>query len=149
MRTLRLERPHIPAPHSYEWSTPISVFDSLDREFNFTIDVCASADNAKCARFYALEADGLRQSWAGETVWCNPPYGRGVIDRWVEKAYQETAGSRRTVVVMLLPNNTDSGWWHRYCVHAEVRFLRGRLSFGGLHGRTRFGSAIAIFRGAR
>lgn len=74
-----------------EWFTPQPFFDELDREFNFTLDPCATKENAKCKKFYTAEQDGLAQDWTGERVFCNPPYGRQ-IGRWVEKL--ATGGGR-------------------------------------------------------
>jgi site-specific DNA-methyltransferase (adenine-specific) len=37
------------------------LFAELDREFGFTLDACATADNAKCPRFFDRKADGLVQ----------------------------------------------------------------------------------------
>lgn len=71
-----------------EWATPQAFFDELNAEFNFTLDPCATSENAKCARYFTKEDDGLAQSWSGERVFCNPPYGRD-INKWVEKAYNE------------------------------------------------------------
>jgi len=34
------------------WATPQWLYDELHKEFNFTLDPCASADNAKCDKFY-------------------------------------------------------------------------------------------------
>ena len=76
---------------SEDWSTPQWLFDQLNAEFNFTIDVCASECNAKVQRFFTKEQDGLKQDWSGETVWCNPPYGRQ-IKRWIYKAYKHFIG---------------------------------------------------------
>jgi phage N-6-adenine-methyltransferase len=76
---------------SEDWSTPQWLFDQLNAEFNFTIDVCASEYNAKVQRFFTKEQDGLKQDWSGETVWCNPPYGRQ-IKRWIYKAYKHFIG---------------------------------------------------------
>ncbi len=56
-----------------EWATPQAFFDELNKEFAFTLDPCATPENAKCARFFTKEIDGLAQSWRGETVFCNPP----------------------------------------------------------------------------
>lgn len=68
-----------------DWGTPQWLFDELDREFHFTLDAAATKENTKCASF--LE-DGLTQDWEG-VVWCNPPYGKGVTPKWIEKAYKE------------------------------------------------------------
>lgn len=59
-----------------DWGTPQDLFDALNEEFNFTLDPCADNNNHKCAKYYTIEQDGLAQSWAGETVFCNPPYSR-------------------------------------------------------------------------
>ena len=72
-----------------EWATPQAFFDELNKEFDFTLDPCATPQNAKCARYFTKEIDGLAQSWRGEVVFCNPPYGRD-ISKWVAKAYAET-----------------------------------------------------------
>ena len=74
---------------SNEWETPRSLFKELDDEFNFTIDVCATKENAKCLRFYTKQINGLAQSWENEVAFMNPPYGRE-IGTWVEKAYRES-----------------------------------------------------------
>lgn len=131
---------------SCEWSTPQEFFDELDREFNFNLDVCATADNAKCDRFYTRQEDGLSQPWVG-TCWCNPPYGREV-SRWVERAMREAKLSCATVVC-LLPARTDTKWWHDYVTNAaEIRFVRGRLKFGGHRNSAPFPSAVVVFRPA-
>lgn len=65
------------------WATPQWLFDQLNEEFHFTLDVCADPQNAKCARYFTREQDGLSKEWDG-TVWCNPPYGR-TIGLWVKK----------------------------------------------------------------
>lgn len=88
-----------------EWATPQAFFNQLNKEFNFTLDPCATAENAKCKKYFTKEQNGLLQSWAGETVFCNPPYGRQIA-KWVEKAYEETR--RGATVVMLIPARTDT-----------------------------------------
>lgn len=71
------------------WGTPQELFRALDGEFHFGLDAAATADNAKCSRFFSPEEDGLTQSWdVGAGVFCNPPYGREIW-RWVQKAHQE------------------------------------------------------------
>lgn len=108
-----------------DWETPQELFNELDQEFNFTIDVCADNRNKKCKRFYTKEENGLLQNWNNEIVWCNPPYGRK-IGEWVKKAEESNA-----TVVMLLPARTDTKWFHKYIYKkAEIRFIKGRLKFG-------------------
>lgn len=48
-----------------QWATPQHVFDALDSEFHFTLDVCADESNHKCARYFTKAQDGLSQSWGG------------------------------------------------------------------------------------
>ena len=74
-----------------EWETPQEFFNGLDAEFHFTLDVCSTDGNAKCAKHYTKEQDGLSQDWSGETVWCNPPYGRDVW-RWWRKCHEHAIG---------------------------------------------------------
>ena len=79
-----------------EWTTPAALFDSLDRLFGFTLDACATPENAKCSRFYTREQDGLSQPWDG-IVWCNPPY-RG-LGKWVRKAFEESQNGATVVLL--------------------------------------------------
>ena len=79
---------------SVEWETPQEFFDKLDAEFHFTLDPCCTDANAKCAKHYTKEQDGLAQDWTGETVYCNPPYGRD-MPLWVKKCYQHFEGGVR------------------------------------------------------
>lgn len=126
------------------WETPQEFFDKLDQEFHFTLDVYAVPENAKCHAYYTPEQDGLRQPWYGR-CWCNPPYGRQV-GAWVQKAFI-SAYRDGAAVVMLLPARTDTAWFHNYIYgNAEIRFIRGRLKFGGSKNAAPFPSMIVIFR---
>ncbi len=129
---------------SNEWATPAELFARLDAEFGFTLDPCATAENAKCQKFFSQADDGLRQSWAGERVFMNPPYGRQ-IGAWMRKAFEESQNG--TLVVCLIPARTDTSYWHEYCMNAsEIRLLRGRVKFGGQPQGAPFPSAIVVFR---
>ena len=127
-----------------EWGTPQDFYDDLNKEFRFTLDPCSTDENAKCEKHYTKEQDGLLQSWRGETVFCNPPYGRE-ITKWVEKAYKESQGSDKKIV-MLLPARTDTKWFHDYIYgKAEIRFIKGRLKFGGSKNSAPFPSMVVIY----
>ena len=127
-----------------EWETPQGLFDKLNKEFSFNLDVCATDENTKCSCYWTKEQDGLKQEWRG-TCWMNPPYGRE-IGRWVKKAYEESLKCT-TTVVCLLPARTDTRWFHDYCFKGKIRFIKGRLKFGNSKNSAPFPSAIVIFRG--
>ena len=124
------------------WETPIEFFASLDREFGFSCDVCATPENAKCKKFFSEEDDGLKQRWDG-VCWMNPPYGRE-IGQWMQKALRSSAEG--ATVVCLVPARTDTNWWHEYASKGEVRFIRGRLRFGQSKNSAPFPSAVVVFR---
>lgn len=126
---------------SDDWSTPQHLYDTLHAEFAFDLDVCANAGNAKCARYFTPDQDGLAQPWEG-VCWMNPPYGRD-IGRWVRKAHESaTAGA---TVVCLVPARTDTDWFWTSCRHGEVRLIRGRLRFGDANTGAPFPSCVVVF----
>lgn len=127
------------------WETPQKFFDELNEQFHFDLDPCATKDNAKCSQFFTPEIDGLKQDWGGHKVFCNPPYGRKLYD-WVKKAYDESRKDN-TTVVMLIPARTDTRYFHEYIYHKakEIRFIRGRLKFGGSKNSAPFPSMVVVF----
>ena len=130
---------------SNEWETPQDLFDELDAEFHFTLDPCATKDNAKCEKFYTKEDDGLFKKWSGGIVFMNPPYGRE-IGKWIKKAYKMSK-YKNVTTVGLIPDRTDTLYWHAY-IHgfAEIRFIKGRLKFSDSKNSAPFPSAIIIWR---
>lgn len=134
---------HFSSKKNY-WATPPDLFNILRREFGFTVDVCAQADNAKLPHYFDKAVDGLKQEWTG-VCWMNPPYGRE-IGKWMKKAY-ESAMSGATVVC-LVPARTDARWWTIYCTRAaEIRYISGRVKFicDGKQAPAPFPSAVVIF----
>ena len=131
-----------------DWATPQDFFDKLNEEFYFTLDPCADDFNHKCEKYYTEAQDGLQQDWSGEKVFCNPPYGRDV-PKWVKKCYDETHTGDCLVAVMLLHARTDTRWFHDYIYHKadEVRFVKGRLRFGGQTTNAPFPSMVVVFWG--
>lgn len=122
--------------------TPQKFFDDLNREFDFTLDVAASHENAKCKAYFTLDDDGLFQPWSG-VCWCNPPYTE--THAWVAKAVAETANGVTTV--MLLPAATDTKWFHDFILDKhEIRFVKGRIKFEGQTNSAPFGSMVVVFR---
>lgn len=145
------------------WETPQYFYDKLNNVFNFTLDPCCVPETAKCKKYFTPEDNGLIQSWEGETVFMNPPYGRGIIDQWVKKA----SISSSALTVGLIPARPDTKWMHDYifsslpfvCFNFEefqdmsirfqkniVWFIKGRLKFGGSKNSAPFPSMIVLWR---
>ena len=124
------------------WSTPQDFFDAYNDVYHFDVDVCATAENALCAKFYSPEEDGLSKEW-NDVCWMNPPYGRE-IGKWMKKAYESSLHG--ATVVCLVPARTDTAWWHEYAMKGEITFIRGRLKFGGSKNSAPFPSAVVIFQ---
>ena len=152
-----------------EWETPQGLFDKLNSIFNFTLDVCADSNTAKCRDYFTKEDDGLAKKWDG-VCWMNPPYGNpeqpcakncfkkgcqkrgyhitkyvpGVID-WVNKARDEFSSLNAGTVVCLLPARTDTNWF-KTCFSAKyLLFLHGRLRFGSAKHTAPFPSVVVVF----
>lgn len=134
-----------------DWETPDWFFQKVNTEFKFTLDAAARADNTKCRRFLSEEDNGLEQDWSGEQVWLNPPYGRFITPKWVEKARIEGEKSN-TLVVCLLPARTDTKWFQNHVYHnfnAHYWFVRGRIKFVGAKTGAPFPSVVVGFASDR
>lgn len=129
-----------------QWATPQWFFDELNKEFGFTLDPCADDLNHKCVKYFTRAQNGLLQDYVGERVFCNPPYGRE-IPLWVKKCHDEVQFRGCPLAVMLIPSRTDTQWFHKYIYkQAEIRFIKGRLKFGGSQNSAPFPSMVVVFR---
>ena len=130
-----------------EWETPQDLFDELDKEFHFRIDVCATSENSKCLLHYDKTINGLNMKWDAFTTgsyWMNPPYGRQIGD-WLKKAAM-SHDEYGSTIVCLLPARTDTKWFHNYVYgKAEIRFIKGRLKFGRSTNSAPFPSMVVIY----
>jgi len=125
------------------WETPQNFFDEINKEFNFTLDVCATSETAKCSNFFTPEIDALKQDWKG-VCWMNPPYGRE-LSKWIEKASQEA--EKGATIVALIPSRTDTKYFHDFIYNKhEIRFIKGRLKFGNATNSAPFPSMLVIFK---
>ncbi len=118
---------------SDHWYTPVDTYAALDKEFAFTFDPCPLMS----------DEDGTKVKWSGR-VFCNPPYSR--IAEFLRKGLYHLSTGACETLVYLLPARTDTKWFHEYCIRGEIRFLRGRLKFGGSKNSAPFPSMIVIFR---
>jgi len=136
----------IETANSDEWETPEWLFRALDTEFGFSLDPCATKENARCTDFLTkdMKPHGLDATWGTQNkAFINPPYSQ--IGLWLEKAIIE----RCILSVMLLPVRTDNSWFQLLTRCADIRFYRKRIKFlenGVEMGSPRFPSMLAIIR---
>ena len=140
------------------WSTPQAFFDALNAEFKFQVDVAATAENAKCMKWFgpgSRTEDALAVNWpTGGALWLNPPYSQ--CRQFMAKA--AASALRGCTTVCLVPSRTDTKWWHEHVWAAshhsprpgvQVRFVRGRLKFGNTgdcKNSAPFPSVVIVFR---
>lgn len=113
---------------SQTWNTPRLFYNPLNDLWQFTLDAAALESSALCPKFYTPETNSLVQSWAGETVWCNPPYND--IKSWTKKCAEEFSTGNSTIM-MLIPSRTDTLAFHDSVFYnaTVVCFIKGRLKF--------------------
>lgn len=146
-----------------EWQTPKELFDKLNEEFNFDLDVAATKENRKCNWYFDKNEefcfDSLGITWAESTYngnypkncWMNPPYSRGNINKFCKKAYEES--QKGCTVVGLLPSDLSTKWYQNWIFGKahEVRTTARRVRFvdpdtGKQGGSPRFGSIIVVWK---
>lgn len=118
---------HIVASRKADWASPFWLFNALDTEFNFTVDLAAAEYNAKLPRYFDVAYDTLSKGplRAPERGWCNPPYDD--IERWLQWGLWSCQYGGFSV--WLVPANTDTQWFHKYAALGQVDFFSGRIAF--------------------
>jgi phage N-6-adenine-methyltransferase len=137
------------------WTTPPEFFAKLNDEFHFSLDAAALSTSTLVPDNWLgpdhpeeSRRDALVKDWQwcadGGNAWLNPPYGRA-IKKWMAKADSES--KKGLTVVCLVPSRTDTNWWWDSCIHHEIRFIKGRLKFGGQSNSAPFPSAVIVMKG--
>ena len=102
--------------------TPVDIWKDLSKEFNFTLDCCASDQNHLLPKYHTKEINTLKQSWENEIAYIHPMFDTK-IGKFVEKAFN----TKNFTGVFLLPASTHTKYFHDYCYtnpNCEIRFLR-------------------------
>lgn len=120
---------HISSGKFQAWRTPRRIFEPLHRQFNFTLDAAADAENALCPEYFDEKTDAFAQKWTTDGyVWLNPPYAQPTP--WLFKALYEVREAKRcNGVVMLLPAAVGVKWFRQALQNAEVQFYDRRIAF--------------------
>jgi hypothetical protein len=105
---------------SDDWATPKDLLIKIKEEFGELYDPCP----------LHAEHDALKMAWL-DRCFVNPPYSR--IKDFVAWGTQQLNYDTK-LIVWLLPARVDTRWFHEYFynkVGVEIRFIKGRLKFGG------------------
>jgi len=141
------------------WATDPLVFNAMNREFDFSLDAAASNSNYLCESYLTKEDNALEIDWiiairdhsavSKAAVWVNPPYCRGSIKKFMDKAIEQK--EKGVTTVMLVPATLEAKWLPVHSI-SEIRVVTGgRLSFyhpvtgKKVNGNTK-GSMFVIFR---
>jgi phage N-6-adenine-methyltransferase len=158
----------VPTIETDERKTPRWLIEELQYVWDFGLDAAAIKSNAIVPNYLGPDhsdpdrRDALVAPWyfyldprRRKVVWCNPPYSRGMIARFCEKATEE-ANLFGVTTVMLLPGDTSTGYFHDYVLPNRHHFLKRRLKFegaplsaGGKLSPAKFGSVLVVFQPER
>lgn len=135
-------------PHG---GTPDWLLHELENKYGEMFDPCPNNPTF----------DGLSISWQAEkqTVFVNPPYTRGEIEKWVKKCsdefynaleryYKEGKAENLPRVVLLIPSYTDTRYFHEYIYNQDyttIQFIEGRLKFKGYENKASFPSMLVTW----
>jgi len=147
----------------FDWEAPDELFEELNKEFNFDIDVCATKENTKCKNFISPEQNMLESYWY-KIAWMNPPYNKpekpckksckkkkcdkreyhinkyipGQIDFVARVYYMALCG---ITTVCLLPARTDTDIFHTYIWDNNKKCFKNGIEVRFLKGRLKFKGA--------
>ncbi|MEI7607536.1 MAG: DNA N-6-adenine-methyltransferase [Rhodospirillaceae bacterium] len=138
------------------WTTPPDLAAALASAVggHFDLDVASPGESASpipARKHFTMADDGLVQPWFG-AAYMNPPYGRGVLRKWLAKARAEVEAGHAEMVVALLPSNTGTLYWRDHIGNGKAqhhKFLCGRLSFGEGEGPATFDSVVVVWGGTK
>lgn len=136
--------------------TPRDLFDALNQEFKFHVDLAADAHNHLLPEWLGpgsrIAEDALAFDWSLRWSrgrgWLNPPYSRGNLDRFLAKCAEQA--DRGFTVVTVTPYMPSEGWFARLYAATEIREIPHRVPFlkfdGTKDNGAKFPSAISVFR---
>jgi hypothetical protein len=146
--TIDMVNPTLLSSNRSDWRTPDYVLQAAQRALiRIRLDPAAGpGGNPYAISCYTPAQDGLRQLWHGAT-WLNPPYGRGVTEKWIKKVVIELDASRVTEAIVLLKLAPETRWFRPLHARGAVQCqFRRRLRFDNGKGGATFPS-VAVYLG--
>jgi phage N-6-adenine-methyltransferase len=125
---------------SDSWYTPLKYITSAKKILGkIELDPFSSFEankTIKAKRIYTIDNSSLSQEWNARSVWMNPPYSRGLINKAVDKFIIEWASGRIGAGIVLVNASTDSKAFHRLIENCScVCFTLGRIAFENIDGK--------------
>lgn len=139
-----------------EWYTPADLIECA-RKLLGTIDLDPASSalanqTVRANTWYGVEEDGLAQRWQGR-VWMNPPYARGLIDRFIERLMECHLSGDVPEALILVNNATDTRWFHHLqsAPHRHTLALSYRVKFVSPEGRdpNAMQGQVVVYLGSR
>lgn len=94
------------------WQTPQWLFDELNKEFNFTHDLCADETNHLCENWFE---DYLKSEFKKGVGFCNMPYSNP--KPFIEKAWED---SKHCKIVCLVKCDPSTRWWSTFWNYKDI-----------------------------
>ena len=120
-----------------EWWTPAHIAGRARIALRgIDLDPCSTPEaneTIRAVRIFTRADDGLAQPWpAGDTVWMNPPYARGVVGKWIARVVAHDGPA-----IVLVNNCTETKWGQALLGAANiVCFPAGRIRYRRPDGST-------------
>lgn len=126
-----------------EWGTPEEIFELAHKiEPEFTFDAACNKTNCLIKEQVwfgdSLDLEWETQtSWSRTAIWCNPPYSRGNIGKFIDKALYEAKenGVRSVFLVRFDPTAKwfkkafNSGYCDVYMIPKRIKFVGAKDSY--------------------
>lgn len=138
-----------------EYNTPSWLIECA-RKIMGSIDVDPASNDVaqefvQARRYYTKGTNGLIREWKGN-VWLNPPYERGVIDKFVNKTLLEYYEGNAKQIIVLVNIGTETKWVQKLLQGCDaVCFLNKRIKFYTSEGQKKSnnpqGSMVLYFGG--
>lgn len=124
---------HNKIKYSNHWSTPREIYDYWVKEMQY-LDPCPLYGDKKDKQFMF--------EYVENDIFLNPPYERGVIEKWIDWAIENHKRSNNHTII-LIPSRTDTKYFHKLLeCGCDLEFIKGRLKFGGVKTGAPFPSVL-------
>jgi hypothetical protein len=113
--------------------TPEPVLQVVRKVGPIAYDPCTTPWNhTRARRFTCLPQNGLDVDWLdwsdGGLIFCNPPYSRGCVDRWVQHMLREA--KRGAEIISLTSLDLSTGWGQSLLKQGRgLCFWKGRIPY--------------------